>query len=842
MLKNFTLSAFLCVFFIYGCQVQNHQESKSPLSLQWEIIEDNYEGTGQMHSLLTFKNNSSDTLLNGDWTIYFNSHGVKVIGEDSTKLRSEFINGDFHKMYPESAWTPLAPDSSIQISVLTRKLNNFTDVPTGFYLVSEANTDGVSINFELLDYSNADSTEIALAGKHYKLNESIQDLAETELPPFLPTPLGYKYNSDSFELGSATTIVVDSGFEKEAAVLEAELAKVMKSAPKVGKESDHSIYLKQAAMDNEEAYELEVTSTGITIKASTPAGVFYGIQSLKNMLPGTAWKEKQSSYSIRGVKVKDAPRFGHRAVMLDVARNFQSKEQIMKVLDLLALYKVNVLHFHITEDEAWRLEIPGLPELTEVGGRRGHTLDELDRLIPSYGSGPDVLSKTGSGFYTKDEFIEILKYATDRHIRVIPEIETPGHARAAIRAMDKRYVSYASQGDTAAAEQYLLRDLNDQSVYRSVQYWNDNIIDVSLPSTYAFLEKVTDELIKMYEEARAPLKTIHYGGDEVPNGVWEQSPAYLSLKATNNTIKTADDLWQYYFYKIDDMLKERNLFLYGWEEVGMVMSEVNGRRRMVVEPEFAKRNVQVDVWNNLGDNIDLAYRLANAGYKVVLTNVTNFYIDLAYNNSYYEPGQYWGGYVDIDKPFRFVPYNYFKSQVDSQTGEPVDEVRFANRVHLNESAKENIVGIQAPLWAEKITSPERMEYLLLPKLFGLVERAWAQDPDWATTEDRQKAKDQYAHAWSVFVNTVGKKEIPKLNHYQGGFNYRIPTAGVLEKDGSLYANIQFPGMIIRYTTDGSEPTAASPIYESAVPFSGEISFRVFDQEGRGGRTVSLTAP
>lgn len=842
MLKYIPFGTLLCVFLAIGCMVKHEQESTSALNLDWKIVEDNYNGTRETRSLLTIKNNSSDTLLNDNWTIYFNTGGATIADADTNLVKIELVNGDFFKLYPQSDWKALAPNDSVQVSVLTRKLSNNTDVAKGFYLVSESYPDGVSLPFVLEHYSKADSTEMEIANKNYVLNEGIQEINLTDLPPVIPTPVSYEYTSDTFELGSNTAIVVDPGFEGEAEFLQEELAKVLTSSPKIVKEKqDNAIVLKKAAIDNKEGYELEVSNAGIEIQASTPAGIFYGIQSLKNLLPTNAWKEKQSAISLKGVKIADAPRFGHRAVMLDVSRNFQTKEQVLKVLDLLALYKVNIMHFHITEDEAWRLEIPGLPELTEVGSRRGHTTDELENLMPSYGSGPDALNKTGSGFYSKADFIEILKYATKRHIQVLPEIETPGHARAAIQSMQKRYVKYMNEGDSVAAKQYLLRDLNDQSVYRSIQNWNDNIIDVALPSTYTFLEKVTDELIKMYKEANAPLASIHFGGDEVPNGVWEKSPAYLSLKASDSSIKSADDLWYYYFDKINKMLKARNLYLSGWEEIGMKMVEIDGNRRMVVEPRFAHENFHVDVWNNLGDNEDLAYRLANAGYKVVLTNVTNFYIDLAYNHSFYEIGQYWGGYVDLDKPFRFIPYNYYKNQTDYRTGNPVNIDRYANRVRLNDNAKGNIVGIQAPLWAEIINSPERMEYLLLPKLFAVAERAWAVDPDWAVEPDEAKAHEKYAHAWSVFVNEVGKRELPRMDYYGGGFNYRIPTVGVAEKEGNLYANIQLPGMTIRYTTDGSEPTADSPVYGNPVPASGKVSFRAFNTEGRGGRTVSFTA-
>src|SRR5690606_3519251 len=164
----------------------------------------------------------------------------------------------------------------------------------------------------------------------------------------------------------------------------------------------------------------------------------------------------------------------------------------------------------------------------------------------------------------REDFLDILRYAAARHIRVIPEIATPGHARAAIKSMDARYAKYMAQGDTAAAKQFLLRDLDDKSVYRSVQHWNDNVINVALPSTYSFLEKVTDELINMYKEAGAPLETIHFGGDEVPAGVWEQSPVALDLVAKAHA-PNIDELWHYYFSRVNKMLASRGLYLSGWE-------------------------------------------------------------------------------------------------------------------------------------------------------------------------------------------------------------------------------------------------------------------------------------
>ena len=504
---------------------------------------------------------------------------------------------------------------------------------------------------------------------------------------------------------------------------------------------------------------------------------------------------------------------------------------------MISLYKINVLHMHFNDDEGWRIEIPGLPELTDVGSKRGHTTTETQNLIPSYGSGPTVNANAGSGYLSREDYLEILKYATTRHVKVIPEFETPGHARAAIKSMDARYQKFMKAGDQSAAEKYLLRDLNDQSTYRSVQGWNDNVINPALPSVYTFMEKLVDEMIAMYKEANAPLATIHFGGDEVPDGVWEKSPAVADLLKKDASVTSVDEVWNYYFKKVNAILKSKNLYLSGWEEIGLKKAMVNGQKQMVLDTRFANENFHTDVWNNLTPNEDLAYKLANAGYKVVLTNVTNMYIDLSYNKAYEEPGQYWGGFVDIDKPFRFMPFDFYKSQKENERGVPFKPDHFAGKERLTEKGKQNIIGLQAPLWAEIITNELQQEYLLLPKILGLAERAWADNPEWAIIADKTKAQDAYNYAWSEFVNVIAKKELPRLDHYAGGFRYRIPTPGIKLEDNKVVANVQFPEFEIRYTTDGTEPTKNSKIYSEPLPESKTLSFKVFNKTGRGGRTV-----
>ncbi len=450
-------------------------------------------------------------------------------------------------------------------------------------------------------------------------------------------------------------------------------------------------------------------------------------------------------------------------------------------------------------------------------------------------------SPTGSGFYSRADFIDILKYAAERHISVVPEIETPGHARAAVKSMDARYERLMAEGKRDEAERFLLRDLQDQSVYRSVQSWNDNVMNVALPSVYRFLETVTDDLLAMYREAGAPIQTIHFGGDEVPAGVWEKSPVCQALMKSDPAVKTVDDLWYYYFRKVNELVSKRGLYLYGWEEVGMRKTRLDDKAHTIPNPEFAGKGVQVDVWNNvLGWGAeDLAYKLANAGYKVVLSPVTNYYFDMAYQKSFEEPGYYWGGFTDVDKGYYFIPYDYFKSAREDRLGNPLDRSIFNGKERLTDYGKENIVGIQGLLWSETVLGPQRMEYMMLPKLIGLAERAWASDPVWATTTDESTAQQLYAQAWNTFVNQLGKRELPRLGSYAGGFAYRIPTVGAVVENGAVRANSQLPGFTIRYTTDGSQPHANSLVYSAPITTKGTIKLRAFSVQGLGGRTVVI---
>jgi hexosaminidase len=398
-----------------------------------------------------------------------------------------------------------------------------------------------------------------------------------------------------------------------------------------------------------------------------------------------------------------------------------------------------------------------------------------------------------------------------------------------------------AEGKPEEAQAYRLADPEDQSKYLTAQYFTDNVMCVALPSVYRFIETTVDALVAMHQEAGMPLKTIHMGGDEVPVGVWEQSPACQALlkKLPADQYRQIPDLWQYYWEKVHDILQKRGLFVSGWEEIGMRETKVDGQRKMMVNPGFANHHFRTYVWNTVigWGSEDLPYRLANGGYEVVLCPVSNLYFDLAYEKDFAEPGYYWGGFVDVDKPFYFIPFDYLKNTKVDRFGNPVPPEVLQGKDRLTDYGKTNIVGIQGHLWSENIRNPDMLEYLAFPKILGLAERAWAQDPDWAQEKDPAKSETQYENAWNIFVNILGKRELPRLTAYQGGAGFRIPTVGVKVEEGVARANVMFPGLDIRYTTDGSEPTSDSPMYTGPLAVKGSLCFRAFDRKGRGGRAV-----
>ncbi|MCA0396268.1 MAG: carbohydate-binding domain-containing protein [Bacteroidetes bacterium] len=821
--------------------------SANDLHIQWQLLTNGFEGKNAAQNQFLLSNKGRKKFPASGWVIYFSCSRTSMPAPAVAGLEVSHVNGDVFKLAPTADFKGIDPGKSVAMQFVTEGATlNKAGMPNGLYIVWNQQPDK---GWALQNISRGpflDKTEkYRTAAQTYERNAVFQEAAAETVSPVLPTPMFWQKTAGGFSIDGEVAILNTGNFDNEAKLLATDMKTLTGKEPAIATAfvmATRVIALQRSATLLPEGYELTVSDQQIVISAADAAGIFYGIQSLKALVPVNAWRQPNASVLIPAYTIKDQPRFGYRGLMVDVGRNFQSKEEVKRILELMSLYKLNTLHFHFSEDEGWRVQMPSIPELTEIGSLRGHPMDDKKNLPPSYGAGPTVGQAPASGFYTKDEFIDLLRYATARHIRVIPEVETPGHARAAVKSMEARYAKYKALGNMEEAERYRLADPNDSSVYSSAQAWTDNVICVARPSTYKFVERVVDDIIALYQEAGAPLETIHMGGDEVPDGAWEKSPICQAFLANNEQYTETNDLWYYYYKTVAKILADRKLALSGWEEVGMRKTKLFGEKKLIVNPRLANEGYRLYVWNNMvgWGNEDLPYRLANAGYKVVLAPVSNNYFDMSYYKDPEEPGFYWGGFVDIDKPFYFTPYDYFKNTKENAAGEPVKPGAFVGKDPLTDFGKQNILGLQGLIWAETLRSPNDLEYMILPKLLGMAERAWAKDPAWAQQTDKEKMESEYAVAWNQFLTAVGNRELPKLSWYNKGYAYRIPVPGLKVDNGQIYANMQLPGFEIRYTTDGSEPTLTSKRYEAPIPFSDKLRFKTFTVSGRGSRAISVT--
>lgn len=832
-----------CIFSFLLCTSASAQLKKIPpgkLIINWEIIENYHGNEAKFLSAFTITNNASRPLPASGWTLYFNFARAIYPESVTGDIVVEHINGDLFRLHPNPSFQGIDAGQSIRISFVSSDWAvNLTDAPSGLYWVWDDKPDlGIAIdNYNIIPSRRSeqfrrspdDSVMPVTPRMLFEKNATARDMDEAELVKVFPTPVAYKENYGLFMITESTRIINDPEFDDVADYLVEEIywligKRLAKSGPE---RTRNSIVLKKTDTPKE-AYHLSIDAVRIEIAASEPAGIFYGIQSLKTLIPPMSLKTVRRYVAVPAVEVVDAPKFSHRAFFLDVASNFQSRQQVKKLIDVMALYKLNALYLHLNDDEGWRLEIPGLPELTEVGSRRGHAHLNSVHLPPSFGSGPDVVNEYGSGYYSRDDFIDILRYATTRFVTVIPEIQTPGQARAAIKSMEERYRRFVDVGAEEEAREYLLRHPDDKSMYKSVKGWNDNVMDPCMESTYTFLEHVIDEVLAIYREANAPINAINIGGDEVPVGAWEVSPACLALIENNAAIKSTMGLRYYFLDRINQMLASKEISLYERQGIALKKTGLDGMAQFTANPDFGGQSVHVVVSNNGVASEDSGNPLANAGYKVILSCASHLYFDMACYKSFEEPGNYRGAYVDVDKPFSFTPHDYLPNRNENTLGSQITDY-----------GNQNIIGIQGMLWTENIRGSEQMEYHLLPKLLGLAERAWAADPRWATELNSEKRKALYYEAWSAFANVLGKRELPRLDYYHGGYKYRIPSPGAVVRNNRVEANIQLPGFIIRYTTDGKEPTAKSKVYEGPVTTQQTVKLKAFNREGRSGKTTTV---
>ena len=494
-----------------------------------------------------------------------------------------------------------------------------------------------------------------------------------------------------------------------------------------------------------------------SVQASDEDGSWYAQVTLENL------KRNAGGNEIPNMVIEDWPDLGYRGFMLDISRNFTTKDNILRFIDLLAHYKVNVFHLHFGDDEGWRVEIEKFPELTTFGAYHefpyknedGEYVEE-NYLMPSYNGGmdPEDMSSSANGHLTKEDYIEILKYAWERRISVIPEFDTPGHSRAAIKAMD-------AYSERVGNDEFRLSDPEDRSEYCSVQYYRDNALNVALPSTYRFIEEVFDALIAYHKEAGVPLPAIHVGGDEVASGAWTGSPACLKIMEERGW-DNIELMKSYYIENVLDIAEAKGVKISGWQEVVMDLEDH-------VYERLKKNLYSVNFWHTGHGQEEYPYKYANDGVPVVLSNMTNTYVDFAYTPDKTERGLSWGGFVDERRSFSLLPYDIYRSVRWDDKGRMRDIATLPEgKTHLE--VKENIVGVQAQLWTETVRCFDHVTSYVFPKVCGVFERAWNASPSWEGTTIADDPS--FLQELDRYYSTVVSHEIPYYEDMQIAYRHR----------------------------------------------------------------------
>lgn len=438
----------------------------------------------------------------------------------------------------------------------------------------------------------------------------------------IPTPVSLTQNEGNFKLNKNTKIYASTPEAKTVAEF---FAAKMNTATgyqiaTADKETSDGISLViDGSLDvNDEGYTLDVADSGVRIKAKTPQGLFYGMQSFLQLLPA----EIESPSAVKGiawtapaVSIKDEPRFGYRGIMLDPCRHFIPVENIKKQLDVLALFKINRMHWHLTDDQGWRIEIRHYPELTKVGSRRAETV--LGRNTNIYDGIPS------GGYYTQRQIRDVVAYAAERFITVIPEIEMPGHASAALAA-------YPWLG--CAGEGYIVR--TRWGVFPEVYCAGKD-------STFEFMENVLAEVCELF-----PSEYIHIGGDECPKQSWTSCPA-CQQRIRNERLEHENELQSYFVHRIEKWLNARGRNLIGWDEI--------------LEGGISK-TATIMSWRGADGGV----AAAKAGNQVIMTPNTHCYLDYFQTQ---EPERLEplgiGGYVPVRKVYSFDPYDRLSSAEQS---------------------------------------------------------------------------------------------------------------------------------------------------------------------------------
>ena len=780
--------------------------AQAPISVKW-IMGENGVQPNKYSGKYVFTN-ISDEELGSNWSFYYNQFPRTMVINEDAPLSLNVVKKGYYYFTPNEKYTPLAPGDSIVIDIIQNGVHpgiNFG--PDGGHFAFHGEK---AVNAPFIRPTMNNPLQWAAKGKEYvnypdgnfmfAKNSEINPEESIELGVYdiLPTPKNVsKLGKEVKVPAQIATKYSDKSLDNAAAYL---AEKAVNCGITVAEKAKFPVELSliYEKDKNSEYYTMQITQKGVKIAGNSPAGILNGIKTFIAALANS-----NGTNILQEATIADYPDLAHRGMMLDISRNYTPYESIKDYIDILAAYKINIFHFHFSDDEAWRLEIPGLPELTSYGSRKGMTHDEKDFLMQTYaGNGnPDDLTTSANGYITTDQFVELIKYAYNRGVEIIPEIETPGHARAVILSMKKRYDTYKNT-DLAKAEEFVVWDTNDTTNYVSVQGYSDNVLNLAVPGTYRFVKRIIDELENMYNRAGVKLKTVHLGGDEVADGAWNNSPAIKKMKedAGYSTIR---EIEEYYIDQMTAYLERKGIKAGAWQEAAL-------KHPKAFHDKVAKRFYMINGWSTVGSRDTIPYHIANHGYPVILSNANNFYLDFMYSRHQDEPGHNWGGVVDEFTSWDAQPFNVYRSARRAISGKVNDLSTIENGKPAIEK-KENIIGIQGQLWAETIRGYNTVQLYTFPKIFGIVERGWNAYPAWgADNNDSRLYLDERAR----YNMMIGTRELPQLA--KRGANFHIGQPGIIVKDGKLIANKQYPGVVVRYTLDGSNPVETSPEWTAPV--------------------------
>ncbi|MFA3784221.1 beta-N-acetylhexosaminidase [Melioribacteraceae bacterium 4301-Me] len=494
-------------------------------------------------------------------------------------------------------------------------------------------------------------------------------LTEIQKLPIVPYPSQIISSDGNFVFNQQTRIIYDFENKKQSSIADYLATTLKKSTgyPFEFEKDTNNVksnyisfnYIKDEQL-GQEGYELTISPSKILIEANEDAGLFYAVQTLLQLLPPEVYsntKVNNVNWSVKCLHVRDLPRYKWRGMHLDVARHFFPKEFIKTYLDILAMHKINIFHWHLTDDQGWRIEIKKYPKLTSVGAWRvDRENQEWNKREPAK---PGEKATYG-GYYTQDDIKEIVEYAKDRFITIVPEIEMPAHAMAALAA----YPQFSCTGGPFQVP--------------VGQYWPiTNIFCAGNDSTFIFLQNVLDEVIKLF-----PGKYIHVGGDEADKSEWKKCPK-CQARIKSEHLKDEAELQSYFMKRIEKFLISRGKKLIGWDEI------LEGG----LAPEAT-----VMSWRGIKGGIEAA----RSGHDVVMTPTTFCYFDYYQGDPETEPKAI-GGNLPLEKVYSFEPT-------------PTDS--------LTEDQSKHILGGQANLWTEYVPTPSHAEYMLLPRLAALAEDVW----------------------------------------------------------------------------------------------------------------------